>query len=123
MKIHAPRQAQQGSTMVEVLVSVLLFSVGVVGLLRSLGTAVRDSGEVEYRSVAAALADERIGRRWTDRPNLANYAETNTAVSDLPNGTRSSTVNGNVVTVTVRWQMPGSISARQHSVSATIAGN
>lgn len=126
IRSHPPRvrgSAQRGSTMVEVLVSVLLLSVSILGLVRVLGNSVRDSGELEYRSIASTLADESIGRMWVDRANLATYAVNNQAVSQLPNGKRTITVNGNLVTVTVTWQMPGSTAVRQHQVSATIAGN
>lgn len=114
---------QQGSTLVEVLVSVLLFSVGIIALLRTLGIAMQDSGDVEYRAVASTVADERIGRMWVDRSNLAAYAESNTVLAQLPNGTRTVTVNGNVVTVTVTWQPPSALLARNHRVTATISGN
>ena len=51
----------------------LLFSIGIVGLVRLLGTAVKDTGEIEYRAQAATLADEQIGRMWVDRANLGGY--------------------------------------------------
>lgn len=116
-------RSQQGSTLIEVLVSILLFSLGVIALLRTLGIAMQDSGDVEYRSVASTVADERIGRMWVDRSNLAAYAETDTAVGLLPAGTRTVTVNGNVVTVTVTWKPPSALLARRHQVTATITGN
>jgi type IV pilus assembly protein PilV len=109
--------------MVEVLVSVVLLSISVLGLVRVLGNAVQDSGEIEYRSVAATLADESIGRMWIDRANLAGHAVTDETLTQLPNGKRTITVNGNVVTVVISWQAPGGASAHQHQVSATITGN
>lgn len=117
------RRRQRGATMVEVLVSVVLLSISVLGLVRVLGNAVQDSGEIEYRSVAATLADESIGRMWIDRGNLAGHVVADEPLTQLPNGKRTITVNGNVVTVTVSWQAPGGASAHQHQISATIAGN
>ena len=117
------RRHQGGSTLIEVLISVLLFSLGVIGLLRALGLAMRSSGDIEFRSVAATMADERIGRMWVDRTNLAAYVEANTAVPQLPSGTRTTTVAGNVVTVQMGWRAPGAAAASNHSISATIAGN
>jgi type IV pilus assembly protein PilV len=109
--------------MVEVMVSVLLFSIGVVGLLRVLGTAVQDTGALEYRATAATLADSAIGRMWVDRNNLAAYVTTGTAVPELPNGSRVVTVAGNVVTVQILWQAPGATAPSSHQVTATIVGN
>jgi type IV pilus assembly protein PilV len=114
---------QRGSTMVEVMVSVVLFSVGVIGLMRVLGTAVQDTGSLQYRSTAATLADTVIGQMWVDRNNLPAYATAGTAVPELPNGNRVVTVAGNVVTVAISWQAPGATQASNHQVTATIVGN
>jgi type IV pilus assembly protein PilV len=114
---------QRGSTMVEVMVSVVLFSVGVIGLMRVLGTAVQDTGSLQYRSTAATLADTAIGQMWVDRNNLPAYATAGTAVPELPNGNRVVTVAGNVVTVAISWQAPGAAQASNHQVTATIVGN
>lgn len=117
------RSKQRGSAMIEVLVSMLLFSIGVLGLVRALGVAVRNSGEVEYRAIAATVADETIGRMWVDRANLADYAVADAEAPQLPGGTQTVAVDGNVVTVTVNWLPPGAASERVHAVAATIAGN
>lgn len=117
------RDGQRGSAMVEVLVSMLLFSMSVLALVRALGISVRDASELEYRAVAATVADTTIGRMWIDREHLDDYAVDEEEVPQLPNGTQTVTVDGNVVQVTVRWQPPGADSRRAHSVSATLAGN
>jgi type IV pilus assembly protein PilV len=109
--------------MVEVLVSVVLLSVSVLGLVRILGQSVKDSGELQYRSVAATVADQWIGRMWVDPDNLASYVTaTPQAVAELPNGTRTVTVATNVVTITINWQAPGA-SASRYQISATLARN
>jgi type IV pilus assembly protein PilV len=119
---HTPA-GQRGSAMIEVLVSMLLFSVGVLGLVRVLAIAVRDAGEVEYRAIAATVADETIGRMWLDRADLASYAAVDAEVPELPGGTQTIAVDGNVVTVTVNWLPPGAADARVHTVAATLTGN
>lgn len=121
----APRGSRRGaggSAIVEVLVAVLLFAIGIVALVRLLGTAVKDTGEIEYRSQAVTLADERIGLMWVDRDNLGAYVEDDVAVPELPGGTRTVEVDGDVVTVTINWQAPGG-PPRTHVVSATLASN
>lgn len=118
------RSTQRGSMMVEVLISVVLLSVSVLGLVRVLAQSVKDSGELEYRSEASTIADETIGRMWVmDSANLGTYATAQTGpMNDLPNGTRTVLVNGNVVTVTITWQVPGA-TASQYQSSATLAKN
>jgi type IV pilus assembly protein PilV len=116
------RRRTRGSALVEVLVSVLLLSIGIIALVRLLGTAVKDTGEIEYRAQAAALADEQVGRMWVDLGNLPGYAKGVEAVPELPGGTRTVAVDGDVVTVTIGWQAPGG-PPRNHVVVATLAGN
>lgn len=105
--------------------SVLLLSVSVLGLVRVLGTSLQDSGDLQYRSEAAALADDIIGRMWVDRANLDSYdtGDVPETLPQLPNGTRSILVNGGVVEVTVTWQAPGSPGPSRHEVSATLTTN
>ena len=132
----ARRSTQRGSMMVEVLVSVVLLSVSVLGLVRVLAQTMKDSGELEYRSIASTLADEAIGRMWVmDPANLATYAGDVTGdlpASVLPGGTRAVAVNGNVVTVTVTWNPPGVTATNAcgvanasgcHRISATLSKN
>jgi len=120
---RAPQGAQRGSALIEALIAIVLFGIGIVSLVRVLGTAVRDAGDVEFRSVAAAVADTTIARMWVDRSNLASYVVSNATLADLPGGTQTVTVNGNIVTVTINWQPPGTAAARTHTVTATLVGN
>lgn len=120
----AQRCRQGGSMMIEVLVSVVLLSISVLGLVRILGQSVKDSGELEYRSVASTMADEVIGRMWVMNPaDLGTYAASVTgSTGALPNGSRTVSVNGNIVTVTINWQVPGAPASR-HQMTATLARN
>lgn len=115
--------SQRGSALVEAVVAVLLLSIGIIGLMHALGTAVQDTGAIQYRATAATVADSLIGRMWVDRSNLAAYVVTDEAVAELPNGTRTVTVNGNVVTVQINWQAPDATTPSNHQVTATIVGN
>lgn len=118
-KAQQQRGAQRGSTLIEVLVSMVLFSMGVIGLLRTLTFAVRDSGQAEYRIVAMNLADQRLAEIWADLPHYADYVEVGGAVDALPNGSRSVAIAGTVVTVSVSWQAPAS-DAHSYSTNATL---
>jgi type IV pilus assembly protein PilV len=121
MRMRGSRTVQQGSMMIEVLVSVLLLSVSILGLVRVLGNSMQDSGELEYRSVASTVADESIGRMWVgDRANLEDFEVEDQAVPNLPNGLQTIEVEDNVVTVTVTWQGPDAAGPSTHEVVATI---
>jgi len=112
--------------MIEVLVSVVLLSVSVLGLVRVLGQTMKDAGQLEYRSVASTMANETIARMWVmDPASLSTYATTMTGSvsTPLPGSTRTVTVNGNVVTITITWQVPGASTTSQYTISATLAKN
>ena len=110
---------QQGSTLIEVLVAMVLFSLGVLGLLRTLSFAVQNSGQAQYRLVAMNVASQRLAQVWADLPHYDSYAEIATAIPSLPNGTRTVSIDGAVITVTVAWQAAGS-DTHNHSSSATL---
>lgn len=117
------RRREEGNTLIEVLVAVVIFSVGIIGLLRALVTSMQSSGDLQYRTVASNLAEQEIGAMWVDRLNLGAHALANAAVPQLPNGSQTVTVAGNLVTITVTWQAPSSAVPSTYSVQATLASN
>jgi type IV pilus assembly protein PilV len=74
--MHAARpvpSAHRGFSLVEVLVAVVIFALGVLGLVRLQGTAVKMSTESRQRAEAAFLADQLIARILiSDRTQFAN---------------------------------------------------
>ena len=65
---------QRGMMLVETLIGIGLFSIGVLSLLAFQGTAINIASEAKHRSDAAFLANQLIARMWTDRANLPAYA-------------------------------------------------
>ena len=110
---------QRGSMLLEGLIAVLVFSMGILALVGLQAASVRNASDAEYRTEAASLANEVIGQMWLDQANLGAYAATDVSMPTLPNGTRTvAVVAGNpaTVTVTVNWQLPGT--ATQHNFVA-----
>jgi type IV pilus assembly protein PilV len=139
MKTHAN---QSGVMLLEVLIGILIFSVGIVAMLGMQATAMRATVDAKYRTEASFLANEIIGQMWVDRANLALYntpsscpggkpcawiARVQDASTGLPNATGGNaptiTVAGSQVTVTVRWRRPGDTSDSNHVATATINGS
>lgn len=132
------KKTQSGVALLEALVGILIFSIGILALMGLQAQSIRNTVEAKYRNEAAYLANQIIGQMWVDRANLAAYdtgagANQNmvnwrVAVADkLPRvvagGANSPTITvaGNQVTVTIFWQLPGSDSVlRQFSVVAQI---
>jgi len=110
----------RGVVLIEVLVALLIFMLGILGYIGLQTTLTRATTEADSRANAAYLSNDVIGRMWSDIGNLAAYngaACTNTACSEwrtkvqqlLPGSTATITVDTSTNNVTVRidWAVPG----------------
>lgn len=122
--VHKGKPAQQGVVLLEAMVAILIFSMGVLALVGLQAAMVKNTSDSKYRSEASFIAQKRIGQMWSDPANVLNYLEPGTDISALlPSGTRTVTqapAAGQFV-VTVTWRQPGQ---PQHNFTtiATIAG-
>jgi type IV pilus assembly protein PilV len=66
---------ETGFVLVEALVAILVFSIGILGIIALQAVSVTNSSESMYRRNASLLADQLIGKMWVDdRSNLqVNY--------------------------------------------------
>jgi type IV pilus assembly protein PilV len=110
------KRSQKGVALLEALVAILLFSMGVLALVGLQATMIKNTSDSQYRSQASFIAQQWLGIMWADPAtgNLPLYAissgdpQNRDDISNLlPNGTRIVTVAGNQVTVTISWQQPG----------------
>ncbi|HEX5804602.1 MAG TPA: hypothetical protein VFY24_16415 [Azospira sp.] len=114
--------AESGIALIEALVSVLLLSLGILGLINLQANMAANLTDAKYRAEASFLADQLLGQMWVDQSNLVAYAvsggsctQSYASCSDwlskvgqqLPNGSASVALNGTAVTITVTWQTPG----------------
>ncbi len=124
----APRRtAQQGVVLLEAMIAILIFSVGVLAIVGLQAVMIRNTSDSKYRADASYIAQQRVGQMWADPANLVNYLEANTDISALlPGGRRTVTqpVVGQFMVV-VQWQLPGEpVGTPPHNVTmlANIAG-
>lgn len=66
-----PRRPQQGFSLVEVLVAILIFGLGVLGLMRLQASAVKLSTDARQRAEATFLADQLLARMLISDPATA----------------------------------------------------
>ncbi|MDM0075142.1 pilus assembly protein PilV [Variovorax sp. J2P1-59] len=121
--------------LIEVLVAMLIFMLGVLGLIGMQGSLTRSQTESKMRADAAYLASEVIGRMWTDINNLTGYAgddscsaagctEWRSKVTQmLPGGGAAIAVDEATgdVSVTVTWALPNG-DTHKYVTQTTIAG-
>jgi type IV pilus assembly protein PilV len=124
--------------LLEALLGILLFSIGILGLIGMQGVSIKNTTEARYRSEAAYLANQIVGRMWLDRANLASYALTTGTIcvaasttalqqwlcqveASLPGITATPatrptiTVVADAVTVTLRWRVSSNAAITDNS--------
>lgn len=120
--------------LIEVLVSILLFSVGVLALVGLQSNMNQAQGAAKSRTDAAYLASELTGLMWSDIDNLSNYTDTGCGANtrcqtwktkvtqSLPNGASAITVSATgEVTIQITWTLPDGTS-HQYLSETTIHG-
>jgi type IV pilus assembly protein PilV len=65
---------QRGLSLLEGLISILIFSFGLLGLVGLQAASLRNSADAKYRADATFLANQIVGQMWADRANIASYA-------------------------------------------------
>ncbi len=110
------RTGQSGAFLLEGLLAIVVFSIGLLALVSLQAQAIKQSGDAKYRADAAFLADQIISQIWVDRANIATYAfgpNTTTAPScgTPPTATPNCAINGWLTRVAAT--LPGATAARQ----------
>ncbi len=125
-----PVNLQSGVILIEALVAILIFAIGILALIGLQAAAIANTAEAKYRSDAALLASQLITRIWIDdKTKIADYAtgsvnagnniglkawmaEVEAALpqatgANAPTVTVTSNAGGFDIVVTVSWQKPG----------------
>jgi type IV pilus assembly protein PilV len=146
--IHA-KPHQTGSVLLEALIAILIFSIGILALVGMQVAAISNVSDAKYRSTAGFLANQIVGTIWSTRNNALNASNVLMATPDptfacasctsangnaytqiwaasevaaqLPNGTASIAItNGTTVTVTIAWIPPKATVVHLHTVSTVV---
>ncbi len=119
---HFVISRQQGSVLVEAMVAILLFSIGVLAVVGLQSAMVKNTSESIFRADAAYIAQKRIGQLWTTPDNLPlDGTSSVSATTELPSGNITVARSGVQFTVTVSWQQPGG-DPHSFTTSASISG-
>lgn len=133
-------KSQGGVMLIEALIGILIFSIGILALIGMQGTAIKNTTDARYRSEAAFLATQIIGHMWVDIANLGKYdsdyagayaprddwvdsvaallpgidTATNTRVPTIDVGPDAGLgLAANEVRVVIQWVQPGETEVRQ----------
>lgn len=107
MKQLKPIKYSQGVVILEALIAILIFSMGILALVGLQAAMVKNAGDAKFRADASFVAQQRIGKLWADPVNAATHLETNVDIPTLPGGkvtvTQPSTGQFKIV---VGWTEP-----------------
>jgi len=136
---RSPRRAQSGFSLIEGLVSILIFSLGILALVGLQVNSMQQSNGAKYRSDASMLVNGLIGQMWvTDRTSTTLQTNFNTGgagytawLADvqaaLPGSAASAPTvvvsASGLVTVNIYWKAPNeqpSAPAHQYTAIAQV---
>lgn len=143
-----PPAGQRGALMIEVLIAVLVFSLGVLSIVGLQAQSIRHVNDMQYRGEAIFLVNALVSQMWADDRSTtdpaylkstyedggAGYAAFHEAVKRLPGVDADKnapvvqvadgpTSTSRVVTVTVFWQPPGDSVIHNYATNAVIGRN
>ena len=103
-------KAQAGSFIIEAMISLVLFAVGLITLVGLAVQSLNQVGQTKARNDASYLAGDLIGEMWVSASTpaaflgTADYGRWTTRVTaTLPAGVGAAVVNGNQVAITITW--------------------
>jgi type IV pilus assembly protein PilV len=125
-KTSLSMSTQQGVVLIEAMIAILIFSMGVLAIVGLQATMIKNTADSKSRADASYIAQKRIGEMWSDPVSLANgqFLEAATDISALlPSGTRTVTqpVPGQY-TVTITWREPGDQAQHKFTTTTRIMG-
>jgi type IV pilus assembly protein PilV len=123
IKIKPSATTQKGAILLESLIAMLIFSMGILALVGLQAAMVSNSSDAKYRSVASYLAQQKLGELWADPAHIVATSEP-VALNELPNGqyTIGYVANTGEVSITITWQAPGDTAIHNVTTNARIMG-
>jgi type IV pilus assembly protein PilV len=144
------RRAQRGAFLLEALIGILIFSLGILGIVGLQAQAIRFTNDAEYRAEAVYLANSLISQMWADDratlrinyDSVVNGPKYVAFKADVQNGMVGAifpsdpvvkvdtadlpprvTINSSVVQVQILWQLPGDPTVHNYITTGVIGQN
>ena len=112
---------QDGSFVIEALISALLFAIGLVAMIMIAAQGTGQVGQSRYRSEASFLAGELIGEMWVSAQSPVAHDRTawNARVAAaLPGGDGTgTTISGTQVSVNIAWDDTKQSGVQHHYIT------
>jgi len=126
---------RNGFVLLDALIAIVIFAIGILGMVKLQSNAVSYASDAQYRTEAAMLADQVIAAMWiADQQALvanfkgdsdsggAGYKAWNALVGHLPGGEGTIAIDtSGVAEITVSWTPPGTDTPHQYVSRTQIA--
>jgi type IV pilus assembly protein PilV len=141
---HSLRNAQSGVMLLEALIGILIFSIGILSMVGMQAMSIRLASDSRDRADASNLASQLVGDMWLHRTTLANYQYSGSGTAPAPLTAWIAQVNatlpnaastppivtvgasslgasvGTETTVTLQWKNPTDTTVHQYVMTAYI---
>lgn len=126
MRLNSKKGKQSGSAILEALIAILIFSVGILALVGMQAAAIGNVSDAKYRADASFFADQIIGQMWAGRAASATAGGgsvwgPDTSYACSPCVVNGAAVGGNPQTQT--WVGASGVSGALPQATATIVIN
>lgn len=118
------KDKQSGIFLIEVMISILIFSIGVLGLVGLQAIAIQNSANAEGRTLASTLANDIVSQMWVRKTSSLSSPELSADItawqdrvqsSRLPDAEGEVTEGAGITTVTVSWKAPSKTEAENRN--------
>ena len=141
------RRQQAGSFLLEALIGILIFAVGVLGIVGLQAHSLRVTNESQYRAEAAYLANVVMSEMWTDdyrflKTNYDSTIGTGPGYTKFKNDVKTKlgavwvedpklefddakapSLQSSYVTIKVKFMMPGETIGHEYNTSGVVGQN
>lgn len=124
LQIANQQVTQKGVVLLEALIAILIFSMGILAVVGLQAAMVRNTADSQYRAEASYIAQQALGVMWANPTSIPGDSVTDISAR-LPNGTLtviSAPLAAGQVQVIVNWQLPGDPLVHNVTVDARIVG-
>ena len=138
--LKTTRLNQKGSVVLEAMISILIFSIGILAIIGLQAASIKSAAGAKYRTDASLLANQVIGQMWiADKTNatlVANFsspagagytawantvAQTLPGVAGVPANAPTVVIDANnMATITLFWQAPNEGASHTYTTIAVV---
>ncbi|HWT28902.1 MAG TPA: pilus assembly protein PilV [Methylophilaceae bacterium] len=142
-ELSSKSDKQSGSVMIEALVAILIFSMGILAIVGLQGVAIKTVADSQYRLEASFFANRVVSDIWTNVANINDYVLPGGGATGLDTwlaevqsrlpgatGANAPTITiaanpsgGFTATIAIMWQAPGESAPHNFTTVAYINPN